>query len=569
MPGPETIHRIVEKLEVVGGREAQVAFDKLGNAAEGAAKALNLEGKSARGVVGDLDKTVAVHRDAGKAAEEAGKAVAAGGGEAAEGLGKWIKGMTVAHLAADLLSKAIGFVIGKLREMVTRTWDINVAIEAAGSRIQGMALGLMDLEKLDPMERIAASGRIANVTLAKFRDIAMKTATPIAAIEGAYAGIAPILAGLGRSQKDLIKFTEMSASAARVYGERAEMAGSIVAKAIFQGVVEGETAFARAFKAQAQITAKDPLEKRIQRVTEVLKKMGAPVETVTRDTAGALDRWRILSEDVLQRVTLPVYQKIGQVVASIVDWAEENKKVLDAIVVDLTEWLETGWSVVESAWETWRAFDEVFGITEGIGSQVRRVWETLKFVGKIVDMVAFGFRLVSEQIMVIIDPERGVGKLAALSEAVRIKWLEIGLQIVKVVQAFAKVAVPKWLAEKIPGVKSFFEGMEGIAKDMERDIKGTAQRLRSMEKTMGIDPLTETTRAMKRASDAVEEAVKGMKAPSFNVNIAKVEIRQDFRDQDPDRVIIEMVQDLERLGENAIQSAAGGPATAFVGGAAY
>jgi hypothetical protein len=577
MAGLETVHKIVEKIEVQGGPKAQATFDKLGASADRAAAGLgqtaNVAGKQ---LSFGFTKGGDAAADAGKKIKKSQKESAFATEMSKGSIGRWVKGMTFATLAANLLTKAVEFVIASFKRLISHGWQVNVAIEAAGSRLQGLSMGLMDLEKLDPMERIAVSQRNANATLAEFRDIAMKTATPIANIEQGYARIAPVLAGMGMSQKELIKFTDMAASSAKVYGERTEQAGGIVAKAIFEGVVEGETAFARAFKAQAQVTSKMKPEERIKRVTAVLEKMGAPVSVITKDTAGALDRWRILSDDILQRVTYPIYQKIGSVVADIVGWAEQNKDVLDAIVVDITEWLETFWDIGVATWEALAAYIKVYRMVYRVDERIKLWWERLKLVRQVLSLAAMGIRLIVASIKVAAGDEEGLGKMYTISRAIELKWKEIKKQILNVIQAFAKMAVPDFVVKKIPAVKGFFDSMESIGKSMDVDIKNTAKSLRVMEKRFGTGALTETTRAMKREEmgvgmskadrDKLFSSIFGKKM-KLTQNIGKVEVRQDFRDQDPDRVLIEFTQMLENLGERAIQSTAGGEITALEAGA--
>lgn len=523
MAGPETIYRIIQKIEVVGAKQASKALDDIGKTATKSSKATD----------------------------------------------SIFKSFLKADLVASAIKKTVAKIVDTLKQMVRHAWNVGLAYEAAGSRVQGLALGLVNLGTKDPMEKVARSQKIALATMKEFKQIAMDTATPIAEIENAHARINPILAGMGKNQKEVLKFTNMSTAAAKVYGERSEQAGSIVAKAIAEGVVEGETAFARAFKAQAAITSKMPVEKRIKKIVSVLKAMGAPVKDVTKDTAGALMRWKILSDDILQRVTLPIFQKIGSVVGDIVSYLEKNEAVVNGIVHEVQEWVHVVFDVGSAIWDSLTALDKVFSTTEMISKRIVSLQAQLKFVGKIVDVAAFGFKLISEAVKVIIDPERGMGKMYALSKAIEVKWGEIKLQIVKVVSSFAKMAAPDWILDKIPGMKTFFKSLDGLSADLEKDVKKTAKSLRAMEKKLGMEPLTETTRKMlQQEMDAVQKELK-RKGIKFNQNIGTIAIRQDFRDQDPDRVMVEFVQDMERLGEAALQSSVGGAATQFEGGATY
>ena len=575
MAGLETIHKVVERIEVEGGKAAENAFGRLAGATDKAAAALGAAAGATKKLASGFDKAEDAADAAGDAVKKAGQGAAGAGEKAAGGIGKWVSGMFSAQLAANLLSKAIEFVIGKLRDMVAQAWNVNVAVEAAGSRIQGMTLGLMDLEHLDPMQQVAVSSKIATQTLAEFRDMAMRTATPIATIEAANAHIMPVLAGLGKKQAEINKLTEMSAASAKVYGERAEMAGSIVGKAISTGVVEGETAFARAFKAQAQITSKMTVAERFERVNEVIKRMAGPIKAVTADTAGALSRWQILSEDILQRVTFPIYQKIGQVVAKIVDWAEENKEWLDKIVADITKWLETAMSVAEATWDIGRALDEVLGVTNKIGDSNRATWETLDAIADTMRLIVLLFRDVEESIEVINDPTRGAGKLFETSQRISIVWLQIQQSIMDAGAAMGRFLEPRWVREilKLTGIKAPAEYLEAVSEVLGSQIEMEEKRLAEMQGRVaaGLDAGEVAGKVREGAANALADAMsKALTKKPIKVtqNIAKVEVHQDFRDQDPDRVLIEFTQMLEGLGERAIQSTAGGAMTELEAGAA-
>ena len=157
----------------------------------------------------------------------------------------------------------------------------------------------------------------------------------------------------------------------------------------------------------------------------------------------------------------------------------------------------------------------------------------------------------------------------ALSTAIELKWKEIAKQIVKVTSSFARMAVPDFVIDKVPAIKGFFKGMDDLATGMDEDIQKTGERLRRMEKNLDIKPLTETTRnLLEQESKASIEELKNLRGRKIqlNQNIAKIEVNQDFKDEDPDRILLEFVSLLERIGENAVQSAAAGDLTAFEAG---
>ncbi len=578
MAGLETQHKIVESIEIKGHKDVQAGFNRLAGSSDKVAKSLGHSAKNAEKLSLGFDKSSKAAKKVGKATQGAGAKTTSGFGKAGGMIAKFAGSMLGAITIAGLLEKALSFVIAKIGQFIRHGWEINKAYEAAGSRIQGLALGLIDFGKnATGADKVAKSTRLANIVMAEFRDIGMETATQIPMLEATYARLNSVLAGTGATQRQILDYTKKTAGAAKVYGENAEVAGGIISKAIFEGTVEGESAFAKAFKAQAGVTSKMNLEERIQRVNKTLAKMSDAVGIVTQDTQGALDRWKILSDDILQRVMLPVYKKIGELVAGMVVYLEDNRAVIDTIVTEAQEWWATIWDVSKAIWDVTIGALKIVAAANQWGEKFKLVWHVVKLIRQTFSVIGMGLQLAVEQVRVLIDPNRGMGKMSALSEAISMKWKEIAIQIVKVFKALAKMAIPSF-AQKIPGVKRFFKGLDDTVSEMETYNKQSAKRLRAMEKNLGEGPLTETTRAMAKAEAGIgldkaarDAVLKGMKGAKIKVtqNIAKIEIHQDFRDQDPDRVLVEFITDLERLGEAALQSTVAGEATAFEVGSSY
>lgn len=576
MAGMQTVHQIYEKIEVQGVGKAKQDFKSLGGAADDAAKSLGMTQKSGQQLEFGFAKVEKAAAKMGKATKEAGKKSKLMGELAGSSIGKMVTSFTLAGIAVTALTKGFGFLWGKMRDAWQMGLLVNREFEAQQSRVQGLLLGLLDWQKIGSKNPVADSLKTTNSLIREFRDIGFDAATPVPRIEAAYARLNSILAGTGRTQKDIVDFTRMSASAAKIYGENAEMAGGIVAKAIFQGVVEGESAFAQAFKSQAQITSKMPIEKRIEKIKGVLSSMGAPLATVTKDTASWQTRLGIITEDILQRMTYPIWQKIGDVTESVVGYLKDNEQTLYAIADEAGEWFQMGWQVATATWETVKGMGQILWAL-GKGESKTSYWlGRLKMVRQFVDIIAFGWRALVESIKVATGESQGMGKLLAISKAIELKWKEISLQIVKVVKAFAKMAVPDFIAERVPAVKGFFNTMDKVAEDINGEIKVTAKSLRALEKAAGMGPLTETTRNMVREQGGLDMSKKerddlfsklfGRKL-KIEQNIDKVEINQDLRGEDPDRILIEIIRNLESLGERALQSTAGGELTALEAGA--
>lgn len=568
----ETQHRIVEAIEIVGADPVTKAFLKLAGASEAVAKALGeakLEGQELDKNFDELernwfskpDKVTKPPKKGATAWEKFKKA-------AGEATGPIFRQITL----ANLLEKAVGFVITKLTQMVQKGWAINEAFEAARSRVQGMSLGLVDWGDDSPAEQLVKSQKLANVLMREFRDIGMETGTLVPEIEAAYARLNSILSLTGASQYDIVQETKLAAGAAKVYGEKAEQAAGIVAKAIFEGTVEGETAFARALKASAGVTSKMTQEERFKRVNKVLEKMAGATSAVTANTAGAMARWEILSTDILQRITLPIYERIGQMVQGIVDAFTANEDVIDSIVTETQAWWETIWGVSKGVWDITVGALQFASKMNGWVEKGQLLWNVLGFVRQTVELIGLGFQAGVELVRTLIDPNRGMGKLNTLSEGIKLKWFEIADQILKVVDSLAKLVVPEFMRD-MPGIKQFFKGISDVRFGLGLQMDSKAKKLRALEEKWGTGPLTDSTRAAKRIEEGIgldkaarEALLRGTKGIKVEQKIDTINIMQDFRDDDPDHVIVEFVGALERIGENALQSTVGGAATAFEGG---
>lgn len=469
------------------------------------------------------------------------------------------------NLAAMALTKGLGFAINKVRAFERRFEMVNKQMEAAQGRVQGLTLGLVDFKGVEPGQQIATSLKFANVALEEFRDIGLKAATPVPQIESAWARIAPVILGLGKSQKEVMDLTERSATAAKIYGERAEMAGSIVAKAVFEGTVEGETAFARAFKAQAQVTSKMKVEDRLKKIIKVLDKMGAPIKEVTKSTEDAQLRWQILTDDVLQRATYPIYRKIGEVSSDIVQYALDHEDAIDKAVDYAGELMENIFSIGDGVWDVSVALYDWLGVSE----KVTWLWgmgvDTVKgiFVG--VDAIGSAFKVVADGIDIL---NNGFDKSNHTAEKFSLEIDSWELKVMKVVKAVGQLTSamsPEWLQKA-----SEWIGFKDTWKDFEKGLDMQEELIAKQEKALGVSPTTEIGRRMAReeagiglSKTAKEALLKGLKGLKIQQNIGTVNVRQDFRDQDPDRVLVEFSNMLTRLGENPVQSTVGGAGTLY------
>lgn len=567
----DTQHRIVESLEVKGAPSIIAAFEKLAQATDAAAKALGHEQK-------ELHDSGKAAKGAGEQIGQLGEKSAKKGGKkhfwdgAANAIKEFGKGAIGAVAVGSLLTKVVEGAAAKVRELVAEAWNVNLAFDDALDKITGMVIGMTAWKAgTSESDKFATSLQIGNVLMEEFHETAMKIAVPVEKIRSAYGSITPVLASIGKSQLDILRLTKKASAAAKVYEEDAATAGNVAATAISRGVVRGEGSFARALKAQAGDLKKMSVAERMKKVEGVLSKMGEPVDKLAQGTEEALLRLSILSEGVLQKITYPMFVKIGEVVASIVGYLEENKSKIDDLVVGAKEFLEAVMHVGTVVWDVasglWKVIDSVGGISKGIDV----AFDKFKLLIKIIDLAASGFDLIVASVEALAGKEHGMEKVRVIVESIKIKFREIYSLILKILEGIADMAVPEFLQDKlgVTKLKGWIQSKRTV-NDIDTDIAG--QRLRLMEKKAGMDATTETTRRMaereagiglsKNARDKLLENAKGLK---IEQNIGPVNIQQDFRDQDPDRVLIEFTTGLERIGEAKLQSGIAGAALAHEG----
>ncbi len=553
----DTMHRIVEKLEVTGEKDASKRIDTVAKMADKLAEALGFsakEGKGVTDVLGDVEKTST---------------------KASGGFFKMAGGLAIVTQGVQWLS-------AKLKELLTIWWDVNKSTEAMAGRIQGVSLGLLKFGK--GQDKISTSLKLTNILLAEFRDHAIRIGVDIPDLEKSYVRINSVMSAMGKNQYDVLKVTKMTASAAKVYGENLEQAGSIISKAIIEGTVEGESAFAKAFKAQVGAMPgrgfnKLPIEKRADKIKKVLEEMGAPVDVIATDTESALMRWKVLSEDVLQRVTYPLYKKIGETVQGIVNYLEKNKSTIDAIVDKTVSWFSATWDVASGVASI------VYGVAKWVVMSgpiihgMRVTWKLADLFAKAVHAAGIGFKLFVE-IFELRKLEHPWQKTNALVEAFKLKMVEI-LKLVKDIGVgLLKMLGGEHLAKavrKIPGVGKqigmYIDQLKTADRYFDKQVADYERRVAKMEKLAGLSPTTELGQRQeleamgvgvdKDARLAWLKKMFGKKRPL--VNVQNMNVHQDFRDVSPDNIMVEMVRLYESLAEEALSSNVGGEESVFAG----
>jgi hypothetical protein len=595
----ESVDKIVQQFEIRGVARAIVEYDRLATNVRKAASALADAKRAADQMVASKWHGVPEQRIAAKfipqqygpggvvsspsrlEPERVVPAVAGLKAKGAEFMAKAFKSanfeMIKSFTVAGVLTQVIDGAVRSLINFAAHAWDVAVAFERARTRVTGLTLGLVDFRRVQSdkpgapavdvssFEKLGIAQKASNILLDEFRQSAMAGVGSVEQLEHAFANVDPVLSSVGKSQLDVLNITKAAARAAKVYGEDAAEMGKIAAKAIAQGVVEGESAMAQSLKAQAQVSSKLPIEERYKRVAAVLERMGAPLSAINKTTSVAFEKWGAFANDILRRLVEPIFERVGILANRVVDALVANQGPIDAVVDTLREWLNVGMDLLGVVW------DVVAGVVAWVwqfgrlGEMVNAVWKVCEFLMKGVDVAVTGLQGLVE---LIAGDEKGFGKLLAISTAIEVKWRELSMSVTKVVHAIANVfADDKSLT---------LLGMDfgGYEKEYASKTETLAKRLRAQEKAAGLSGLSETSRRL----EALEKGagldkltahgfLAGLKGLKVQQNIGEVNIQQDFRDQDPDAVWLVFKRGLERLGEASVQSNASSAATAFEAGA--
>ena len=504
-------------------------------------------------------------------------------GEKAEGVGAKIgqifaklttQWLDPVRIASDLAARGISFVAAKLAGAAAQGWEVDAAYERATSRIQGLVQGLVDWSGLDVVEKTARAQAVSVELVRRYKRVALEAALPYEAIELAASRLNPTLSGLGKTQKDVLEFTKLSADAAAVYGENAGEAAKIVSKAIFAGVVEGESSFAMAFKQMAGVSSKMGVEERMRRIQKVLTDMGAPMAAVTTGTESQYLRWKMLSEDVLQRVTAPVYDRIGKSIAGGVEWLDRHSERVDELAGKVAGYVARWDSFAQSI----AGIDRILGgLSEYMPTNAvaKFAWDAGGAALEALEFLAAGAGAVGDLIGdLLVDGPMRRWEMATLR--VRILFDELSETIGDLVGKMARAPFDAFWGKTDLGkrVAGLFGDTPGGLTGAAADAADTARRervsrLAELEAELGTGATTRATEELRRleAGRAKKAAEDIAERPGVvvNQNIGKVEVHNDLRGEDPD-LIVEFARDLEKLGERAYQAALGGASVFGPGG---
>lgn len=564
MAGPETIHRIVEKIEVQGKKEAKNAFAELGGAAGFAARLLGLAKTEEKSLGSESIKLASGLTEAQQALQDLAH-------KTPPVAKKVSAGFNIGKVAAWAFKGAIGAATTAVIGLGYRAIRTNFAFADLNDQLTGLYLATGKFAKSeDPIARFERSSRVAKASLEEFEKTAFKTATKIEQIAALGSKIEPVMFAAGKSAWDVTRATDAAASAAKVLQINNEVAAASFIKMIMTGKKTRDP-FGMVVGAEAAIKKTDSLETRIDKLTRAAAKVGAPVGSLAAGTGDALTRAQILIDKIVRRLSSPIFEKVGEIVGNIVDKFGDGESTVDELVYRTTELYETVNGVgrafrlpYDVATELSSTIAEIKVGTTDIGGVVKWVGGTLyKWLVTPFDLVGTGARAVLQAVKDW-NSGQGFGRTKTLLDSLTLKMRQMFEPFYEFIDKLANMAIPDWLAGKVPILRDLRSWADSTGfKTRNRILE---ESIAARQENFGMDPTTELGKR-KKLGATKEDTMKllkglfGEKRPL--INIEELNIKQDFRDQDPDRVITEFVHDLERLGENAIQSSMGGQLTAL------
>lgn len=577
MAGLETVHKIVEKIEVQGAEGAERSFGRFADRIQRSfGRTANNVSERASGVADrissafDLGSSGEAATDAAGGLTDALEGLGIGGAGAAGAMGELaamgegllavagpltvvVGGLYAAYkalaFAAELAAKGLAHAYEAM-------WRTNEVYDDAEDKLTGLNASLTNLSKVaDPIDRFSLAQKTATGLLSEFQATAMKTAMPLAEIAELGASLEPIWTAMGKSQWEVARATDALASAAKTLGVSTQEAKSSLYALLQTGRAGRQDPFGLALAAESGIKKIDKLEVRGEKLLRALEKIGAPVDQIASGTDEAIARWSIFTDDVLRRATKPAYEKIGEVVQKIVDWTERHSEQIDKIVGQIGTMTESFFAFLEGVWEavvvtgTW--FDDLFGISDVFEGWWKSLNKTVEWLGE----VGKALKSLSSQ-----DKEEAGKAWRGAINATSKRFLGVSLDELEETLRYK----PGFDFQK-PNPLSPLR--ERTALEQLADKAAPWSMVPSPEDQAG----EERGRLFKSREDvkAWLQSIMSGKRSLFEMNIGEVNIQQDFRDQDPDRVMVEFRRDLEGLGERALQSTVGGAATVFGPGGTF
>lgn len=561
----DTVHKITEKIEFQGAAAAFAAFDKLSNVVAKVAKLME--------AVSDGGPKVEDFEELGEKAEEAGEDAAKGGKKGESAWLDFAKGMTVANLAAKASEWALNAVKGAISGLFNKLWGLNDELDDSIDKLTAFSSVYTKFQSdVSTDERIEKAGQIAGAVYAEYKEIAFGLGETTKDIKMLGEDLLPMALSAGKSWKFTTDMVKNAAYAAKALQADTGQAGASIERLLFTATPgRARDPFTLMLASEAKLKKSDTAEQRIDKLNRALEKMGKGAGAFTSGWNEAAARFGILTDDLFQRSGSFLYDKAGDALQRVVDLLEGVKGPAGEVADEVARWGNMAYDFALSLGGGIYYALKGVGVFARIGDSLEIAWDAARGFGDAFEFVVLSAKAIEESVKLLAGDSQGVGKLETIADAMYAKMLrfveKFGDGIIKLLR----------LADKLTG-ESTFTGLGWAANEQEKSMRAFKSYIATVEKDVdareqkyGLGRSTEVGREAERKMDGLrmtkderDKLLKGMfgdKRPLIEIDT--VNINQDFRDQDPDGIVIDTVRALESLSEAAKSSGVGGPATAF------
>ena len=431
-----------------------------------------------------------------------------------------------------------------------------VAKHSAHAKVAAAETHKIAMEAISIHEAFA----VGESLIKKFSNTAFELGVSTTEIEKGYTRIRPMLAGMNVTEKQAAEFAEDMAKAAVSTGSSTEKAARFGVMLLRTGKVRGTDPFGLALSAEARIKKTDTDAQKLEKIHAAYKKIGGSAKELTQTSAHQEMRFHKMFVMILKGVGLPVVEKIGSVYATMAQWLHHHEKSIKTfhrywanLVGMVANVADVAWQVVAALSFALPLLPIILGYSSAIGLSIM-VWAAkVYFILALLDSFVQALRVISLLIASMFEPKLYSKLFAALDG--------LSLKLLKAIQPIVA------LLKMVPPVKALVgQKYDKFVADYARMVVAPAEERAKLKEGERVTDESERRGALDIDAILAKSRIGGKQAVTIKVD--KIEIKQDFRDQDPDRVMIEMTQGFERLAERAVQSMAGGHATTFGPGGA-
>lgn len=534
----ETIHRIIEKIEVTNAKNAAKDIHEVGRKSDAAAKNVDrlkksLAEVSAKQVKQDRPKEQSQVEEKGFSKKQA------------------------ALVALGIAAVGVEIQLSKLREQADK---LNKELDQTADKLTRIALAKTKLGEIkDPKVRLGDAEKLSEVQLKRYRQMGIELGMPMEKLKEISDGLTPLFAGTKRTVGDMMKMTRAAARAAAVFKASPE---EVVAKATSvaeTGVAEDD--LSKRILKEAGFKKGDNRTQRLAKVEAALQKLGARAEEFSQKKEDNLTRRQEFLNDLMERASRPAHKEMQAAEA-----ADEKRKT--ERLLSMRGDLEAAADIFGGLWGKYERLKN--DIYSAAGDMVGRLadwgWSLAK--GPVVDGLGWVYEMVER----IKDAASDVGQKFSEWWKEGSDWATDKINRLKKLAGIKDKAADLSGGDMGPPVDR--EKLARDARDAENNDKWEKLKRKiaawsSDQPSSEMGPPVPDGLRRKNEEERLLATYFGRGNKEALIKVDTLNMIQNFRSGDPDDVMYEVTRAFERLSEAAVQSLAGGTATTFGPGANY